>query len=45
MAMIVCCRNTVRENSHISFFCGGDLFCDVVRRPENTHGELTGLLD
>ena len=38
-------RNTVRECSHISFFCGGDHFCEVVRRPENTHKgvELTGL--
>ena len=32
-------RNTVRESSHISFFYGMDLFCEVVRRPENTHGE------
>ena len=31
-------RNSVREISHISFFCGGDPFCEVVRRPENTHG-------
>ena len=31
-------RNTVRESSHISFFCGGDPFREVVRRPENTHG-------
>ena len=27
--------NTVRESSHISFFCGR--VCEVVRRPENTH--------
>ena len=38
-------RNTVRESSHISFFCGGDPFCEVVRRLENTHEELTGLLE
>ena len=31
-------RNIVRESSHISFFCGGDFFCEVVRQPENTHG-------
>ena len=44
-ATIVCSRNTFRETSHISFFSGGDPFCEVVRRPENTHGELTGLLE
>ena len=44
-ATIVCSRNTVRENSHISFFCSGYPFCEVVRRPENTHEELTGLLE
>ena len=33
----MCSRNTVRESSHTSFFCGGDPFCDVVRRPDNTH--------
>ena len=44
-AMIVCSRNTVREGSHISFFCGGDPFCEVVRRLENRHGEMTGLLE
>ena len=38
-------RNTVSESSHISFFCGGDPFCEVVRRPENRHEELTGLLE
>ena len=26
MVMCVCRRNTVRESSHISFFCGGDSF-------------------
>ena len=36
-------RNTFRERSHISFFWGGDPFCEVVQLPENTHGELTGL--
>ena len=41
----MCKRNTNRESSHMSFFWGGDLFCEVVRRPENTHGELTGLLE
>ena len=41
--MIVCSRNTVRDSSHISFFCGGDPFCEVVRRPVNTQRELTGL--
>ena len=41
----MCGRNTVRESSHISFFCGGDPFWEVVRRPENTHEELTGLLE
>ena len=39
MATIVCRRNTVRESSHISFFCGRDPFCEVVQRPENTHEE------
>ena len=43
--MIVCNRNTVRESLHIPFFCGGDPFCEVVRRPKNTYGELTGLLE
>ena len=42
---IVCSRNTVRENSHISFFCGGDPFCEEVRRLENTHEELTSLVE
>ena len=41
----MCSRNTVRESSHISFFCGEDPFCEVVGRPENIHGELTGLLE
>ena len=45
MATIVCSRNTVRESSYISFFCGGDPFCEVVQRLENTQGELTGLLE
>ena len=29
-------RNTVRESSHISFFCGRDNFCEIERRPKNT---------
>ena len=41
----MCSRNTVRYSSHTSFFCGGDTFCEVVRRQENTHEELTGLLE
>ena len=53
MAMIVCCRNAIRGSSHISFFPSRDLFCEVVRRPENTHththththGELRGQLE
>ena len=47
IATIVCSRNTVREreSSHIFFFCGGDPFCDVVQRPDNTQDELTGLLE
>ena len=32
-------RNTVRESSHISFFCGGDPLRELERQPENTHGE------
>ena len=36
-------RNTV--SSHIPFFCGGDPLCVFARRPENAHGELTGLLE
>ena len=36
--MLVWSRNTVRENSHVSFFWGGDPFCWVVRRPEKTYG-------
>ena len=32
-------RNTVRESSHISFFCTVEPFCEVLWRPENTHGE------
>ena len=34
---IVWSRNTVRECSHLSFFCGGDSFCEVVGRQQNTH--------
>ena len=30
-------RNTLIVILHISFFFGEDLFCEVVRRPENTH--------
>ena len=41
---IVCSRNTVWQSPHISFFCGGDPFYEVVQRPENTREELTGLL-
>ena len=44
-AMIVCSSNTVRHSSHISFFCGGDPYCTVVQRPENTHEELKGLFE
>ena len=43
--MIVRSRNTVGESLHINFFCDGDPFCEVVQRPENTHEELTGLLE
>ena len=35
-------RNTVGESSHKSFFWGGDPFCEVVRRLENTHRDMTG---
>ena len=45
MATIVCSRNTDRENSHISFFCGGDPFFEVERQQKNTHEALTGLLE
>ena len=41
----MCSSNTVRESSHISFFCAGDPFCEVVQGLENTHGVLTGLLE
>ena len=34
-----------RERVRASFFCDRDPFCEVVRRPENTHGKLTGLLE
>ena len=44
-ATIVCSRNTIRESSHIPFFCGGEPFCEVVQRPKKIHGELTGLLE
>ena len=33
----MCNRNTVRESWHISFFSGGDPFCEVMQQPENTH--------
>ena len=33
----MCSRNTVRESLRISFFCGGEPICKVVRRPENTY--------
>ena len=42
---VVCSRNTVRESSHISFFCGGDPFCEVVPRLENTQEGRIGLLE
>ena len=45
MATIVYCMNAVTESSHISFFCGGGPFCEEVRQLENTHEELTGLLE
>ena len=45
LSCTLCSRNTARESSQISFFSGGDSFCEVVRRPENTHEELTGLLE
>ena len=38
-------RNTVRESLHISFFCGGEPLCVLEQWPENTHEELTGLLE
>ena len=41
----MCSRDTIRESSYIYFFFGGDLYCEVVQRPENTHEELTGLLE
>ena len=41
----MCSRNAVRESSHISFFCGGNPFFELMRRPENTHEELTGLFE
>ena len=34
----MCSRNTVRESSHISYFCDWHPFCEVVGRPENTDG-------
>ena len=45
MATIVYSRNAVREILNISFFCCGDPYCKLVQRPENTHRELTGLLE
>ena len=44
-ATFVWSRNTIKESSHLSFFCGRDRFCKVVRRLDSTHGELTGLLE
>ena len=38
-------RNIGWESSHIYFFCGGDPFCEVERRLENTQGEPTGLFE
>ena len=35
----------VGESSHISFFCGGDTFYEVVWWLENMHREPTGLLE
>ena len=45
--MIVCSRRlfTVRHTLQISFFTGGNSFCEVTRRPENTQRELTGMLE
>ena len=37
----MCGRNTVRESSHISFFCGRRPFCEILRRPENTHQRVS----
>ena len=34
---IVCSRNTIRESSHISSFCGGGPFSEVGWQLENTH--------
>ena len=31
-------RNTIRESSHISFFCSGGPFCEEMQWPENTQG-------
>ena len=42
-ATIVCSRNTVRESLNISFFCDGNAFCYVVRRPENTPNMFAGV--
>ena len=32
-------RNTVGESQHISFFCNGNPFCEVVRRQNTDQGE------
>ena len=41
----MCSWSTVWESSYIPLFCGRDTFHEVVRRPENTHEELTGLVE
>ena len=33
-------RDTVRETSHISFVCGGDPFCEIVRPADLSCGSL-----
>ena len=44
-ATIVCSRYTFRARSHYLPSVAGNPFCEVVRRPENTHEEQTGLLE
>ena len=38
-------RNTVRESSHISFFCGRHTLRVLERRPQNTHWEADRFLE
>ena len=40
MVTTVYSRNIVRENSYISFFCGGCPYCEVVQWLENTYDML-----